>query len=232
MTALPETYSLRNMQEALSHNMATTGMRNSLIYAFFSTVVDIVLGLACAWAIVRGRGWWSRVVDLASIAPLAVPGLVLAFGYLGAFDKSIATLGAGTFLILSYSIRRLPYTVRACVAGLQQTPVQLEEAASNLGRGPMQVLRTVTLPLIAANVAAGAILAFSFAMLEVSDSIVLAARPQDFPLTKSIYMLFGNPGNGDQLAAALGLVALIFLTFALLAAGSFIGRRWGEIFKG
>ena len=232
MTALPESYSLRNMREAFGHSLAAIGMRNSLIYASFSTLADVLIGLACAWAIVRGRGWWSRAVDLLSIAPLAVPGLVLAFGYLGSYDQSIAALGAGTFLILSYSIRRLPYTVRACVAGLQQTPIALEEAAASLGRSPLDVLRKVTLPLIAANVAAGAILAFSFAMLEVSDSIVLAARPQDFPLTKSIYSLFGNPGNGDQLAAALGLVALIFLTFALLAAGSFMGRKWGEMFRG
>ncbi len=232
MTALPETYSLRNMREALGSNLAATGMRNSLIYSFFSTLADVLIGVACAWAIARGRGWWSRVVDVLSIAPLAVPGLVLAFGYIGAYAPLMSWLGAGAFLILSYTIRRLPYTVRACAAGLEQTPVQLEEAASNLGARPLNVLKKVTLPLISANVAAGAILAFSFAMLEVSDSIVLAAKPQDFPLTKAIYMLFGNPGNGDQLASALGLVALIFLSFALLAAGSFMGRKWGEMFKG
>ncbi|HLX59794.1 MAG TPA: iron ABC transporter permease [Planctomycetota bacterium] len=231
MTALPETYSLQNMREALGHSLTVTGMRNSLVYSGFSTAADVVIGLACAWAIVRGRGWFSRAVDLLSIAPLAIPGLVLAFGYIGAFDEKMRLYGAGLFLILSYTIRRLPYTVRACAAGLQQTPVQLEEAAGNLGENPLRVLKKITFPLISANVAAGAILAFSFAMLEVSDSIVLAAKPQDFPLTKSIWILFGNPGNGDQLASALGVVALLFLTFALLAAGSFVGRKWGEIFK-
>ncbi len=232
MSALPESYSLRNMREALSTNLAASGMRNSLIYSSISTLADAAIGVACAWAIVRGRGWWSRAVDALSIAPLAVPGLVLAFGYIGAYSNFMTTLGAGAFLILSYTIRRLPYTVRACAAGLEQTPEQLEEAASSLGQCPWNVLKKITLPLISANVAAGAILAFSFAMLEVSDSIVLAAKPQDFPLTKAIYMLFGNPGNGDQLASALGLVALIFLSISLLAAGSFMGRKWGEMFKG
>jgi len=94
------------------------------------------------------------------------------------------------------------------------------------------VIWKVTLPLILANVAAGAILAFSFAMLEVSDSIVLAVKPEDVPLTKAIYNLFGNPGNGDQLASALGLVALVFLSMSLLAAGAFMGKRWGQMFKG
>ena len=239
MTALPESFSTRNLSEALGNKMVGLSMRNSLLYAFCSTLADVLLGLACAWAVVRGKGWFSRGVDLLSIAPLAIPGLVLAFGYVGAYGPYMSgqkifglTLGAGFFLIMSYAVRRLPYTVRACAAGLQQTPVQLEEAGRSLGERPWNVLRKITLPLIRGQVAAGAILAFSFAMLEVSDSIVLANKPQDFPLTKAIYMLFGNPGNGDQLASALGFVALIFMALALLSAGSFIGRRWGEIFKG
>jgi iron(III) transport system permease protein len=154
------------------------------------------------------------------------------------FGKDVSLLGVtvtlttGMFLILSYAIRRLPYTVRACVAGLEQTPRYLEEAAASLGATPWQRLRRVTVPLLTANLVAGGILAFSFAMLEVSDSIVLASHPRDFPLTKSIYQLFGNPGNGDQLASALGVVALVFLSLSLLAAGAFLGKKWGEMFRG
>jgi iron(III) transport system permease protein len=234
MSVLPDSYSLRNLNEALSSGIAGFGMRNSLVYAALSTLADVVLGLMCAWAIVRGGGWWGRFVDGLSLLPLAVPGLVLAFGYVGAYAPWMngPLLGAGAFLVLSYAIRRLPYTVRAGVAGLQQTPVELELAATGLGATPFAALRRITLPLMHASIAAGAILAFAFAMLEVSDSIVLATRQQDYPLTKAIYALFGNPGNGDQLASALGVVALLFLSCALLAAGSFTGRRFGDIFKG
>ncbi|MCY3021225.1 MAG: iron ABC transporter permease [Planctomycetota bacterium] len=240
-TALPESYTLSNMAEALGNQVAVRGMRNSLIYALASTFLDLSLGLACAWAIVRRGGWWGKTVDALSLAPLAIPGLVLAFGYVGAYAKvysqpyylaGVPLTGVGFFLILSYAVRRLPYVVRACAAGLEQTPRNLEEAGLGLGATPGAVIRRVTLPLITANVVAGAILAFSFAMLEVSDSIILATRPQDFPLTKAIYQLFGNPGNGDQLASALGVVALVFLTFSLLAAGTFLGKKWGEMFRG
>ena len=238
MSVLPESISLHNMSEALNSQVAVMGMRNSLVYSLLSTAVDIVLGLACAWAIVRGGGWWGRVVDGLSLAPLAVPGLVLAFGYVGAYATIYGKpfhgfeIGVGAFLIMSYAVRRLPYVVRACVAGLEQTPRNLEEAALGLGFPPFKTIQRVTLPLIWANVVAGGILAFSFAMLEVSDSLILATRPQDFPLTKSIYQLFGNPGNGDQLASALGLIALVFLSVSLLAAGAFLGKKWGEMFKG
>jgi iron(III) transport system permease protein len=234
---LPPMLTTENLTEALSHPVAIMGMRNSLLYSMCSTLIDIALGLACAWAIVRGGGWWGRVLDGLSLAPLAVPGLVLAFGYVGAYAKIYTEstsffTSVGFFLILSYSIRRLPYTVRACAAGLEQTPRALEEAAGSLGATPSAVIRQVTLPLIFANVIAGAILAFAFAMLEVSDSLILAARPENFPLTKAIYGLFSNPGNGDQLASALGLVALVFLSLSLLAAAAVLGKRWGQMFKG
>jgi iron(III) transport system permease protein len=64
--------------------------------------------------------------------------------------------------------------VRSAVAGLQQTSVAFEEAAWNMGASPWKTLRRITLPLIAANLIAGALLTFSFSMLEVSDSLMLA----------------------------------------------------------
>ncbi|MFH0937870.1 MAG: iron ABC transporter permease [Planctomycetota bacterium] len=242
MSAMPQAYTTANLCEALSHPMAIDGMRNSLIYATASTFIDVTLGLACAWAIVRHGGWWGKTLDALSLAPLAVPGLVLAFGYVGAYSKIYDErisfgpwqfeIGVGVFLIMSYAIRRLPYTVRACVAGLEQTPRSLEDAACGLGATPGATLRQITLPLIFANVVAGGILTFSFAMLEVSDSLILATKTFDYPLTKAIVGLFNNPGNGDQLASALGLVALLFLALSLLAAGAFLGKKWGQMFRG
>jgi iron(III) transport system permease protein len=241
-TALPAEWTTEHLQEALAHPLAGIGLRNSLLFSLCSTAIDVVLGLACAWVIVRRGGWWGRLVDGISLAPLAVPGLVLAFGYVGAYGHLFqqswqvsgwtVAPGVGAFLVLSYAIRRLPYTVRACVAGLEQTPQMLEEAAASLGAGAWQRLRRITFPLLSANIVAGGILAFSFAMLEVSDSIVLASHPRDFPLTKAIYQLFGNPGNGDQLASALGLVALVFLTVSLLAASAILGKKWSEMMRG
>jgi iron(III) transport system permease protein len=79
--------------------------------------------------------------------------------------------------------------------------VTLEEAAANLGARPLTTLRRITLPLITANVIAGALLAFAFSMFEVSDSLMLAQRQDSYPITKTIYELFQLIG---KLAAALG----------------------------
>jgi len=52
----------------------------------------------------------------------------------------------------------------------------------------------ITVPLIMANLLAGALLAFSFAMLEVSGSLILAQRQPDYPITKAIYELYQVAG--------------------------------------
>lgn len=97
-------------------------------------------------------------------------------------------------LVIAYSVRRLPCVVRSAAAGFQQTSVTLEEAAQNLGCLPLRTLMKITVPLIMANLLAGALLAFSFAMLEVSGSLILAQRQQDYPITKAIYELYQVAG--------------------------------------
>ena len=134
-------------------------------------------------------------------------------------------------LVMSYSVRRLPFMVRAVHAGFQQTSPAYEEASLNLGATPGATLRRITLPLIAANVVAGAILAFSFAMLEVSDSLILAVKSRFYPMTKAIYHTFGWLSTGENVASAMGVFGMIILTASLLLAAKFMGRKMGEMFR-
>jgi len=110
--------------------------------------------------------------------------------------------------------------------------VPLEEASANLGASPLRTLRKITLPLVAANLLAGTILTFSFAMLEVSDSLILAMRDQYFPVTKQIWQLMGriNP-SAPSVACALGVIGMAILTTSLLIAGRILGKRLGQLFR-
>lgn len=101
----------------------------------------------------------------------------------------------------------------------------------NLGAGPMTTLRRITVPLIAANLIAGAILSFAFSMLEVSDSLILAQKQIFFPITTAIYTLYGSLGTGPFLAAALGVWAMIFLSVAIVGAGYLLGQKLGSLFR-
>jgi len=125
----------------------------------------------------------------------------------------------------------LPYVVRSAVAGLEQTPADLELAARNLGASSFLTMRKITVPLIAANLIAGGLLAFAFAMLEVSDSLILAQKTDYWPITKAIYELFQRLGDGPFIASALGVWAMLLLTLTILSANSLLGRRMGAIFR-
>jgi iron(III) transport system permease protein len=236
-TVLPRGLTLGNYRAALGHEMTVPAIANSLKYASVSTVIDVFLGVAIAYVVVRTRIAGRGVLDFLSMLPLAVPGIVLAFGYLamsqeGRFFHFINPVRNPTvLLIIAYSLRRLPYVVRAAAAGFQQTSVTLEEAAENLGCPPFKAMIKVTLPLIAANLMAGALLAFAFAMLEVSDSIILAQKMAYFPITKAILELFQLLGDGKFLACALGVWAMVFLGTMVAGVSLLLGRRLGAIFR-
>ena len=78
---------------------------------------------------------------------------------------------------------------------------------------------------------AGGLLAFAFAMLEVSDSLVLAQKQHDFPITKAIYELFQSMGEGRFVASALGVWAMVFLGLTIFATSRLLGKKLGALFR-
>lgn len=233
MTVVPEQVSFAYYGKVFSHELTLPSIRNSLLYSSFSTLVDIVLGVAIAYLLTRRRLPGKNLLDATSMLPLALPGIVLAFGYVASFaDTPLDPRQNPTLLlIIAYGVRRLPYVVRAAYAGFQQTSVALEEASQNLGASPAVTLRRITLPLISANLIAGAILAFSFAMLSVSDSLILAMKEQYYPITKAIFALMQRIADGPFIASAMGMLGMALLTVSLVAAGRFLGARMGELFR-
>jgi len=246
-SVLPEVFTGRNFVEALGHDMTVQSIRNSLAFSSLAVLFNLVFGIAIAYVVVRSDLRVRDLLDAVAMLPLAVPGLVMAFGYLSvsstlsnyawvkdsAFWSSFIDVrnNPTLFLIIAYAMRRLPYMVRAAVAGLQQTSVTLEEAASNLGASPMTTVRRVTLPLITANLIAGALLAFSFSMLEVSDSLMLAQRQDFYPITKTIYELFQLIGTGKYVAAAMGVWAMAFLAVTIVGSSLILGKKMGALFR-
>ncbi|MGA7391661.1 MAG: iron ABC transporter permease [Terrimicrobiaceae bacterium] len=236
-TILPSGWTLDHFKEALGHSLTLPSIQNSLKYASLATLVDVVLGIAIAYVVVRTKLRGREILDATAMLPLAVPGIVLAFGYL-AMTQEGKFLGALNpvkdplpILVIAYSVRRLPYVVRSAAAGFQQTSVTLEEAAQNLGCPPLRTLLKITIPLIIANLLAGALLAFSFAMLEVSDSLILAQRQQDYPITKAIYELYQLLGDGRYIASALGVWAMCFLGTTIIGTSLMLGKNLGAIFR-
>ena len=236
-TVLPVEVTLSHFRAALGHELTLSAIANSLKYSALATGLDLLLGIGVAWVVVRGTLRGRQVLDAMAMLPLAVPGIVMAFGYLALSREGQPLhglmLGEDPLLLLvvAYAMRRLPYVVRSAAAGLQQVSPALEEAALNLGAPPLRTLTRVTLPLVTPNLVAGALLAFSFAMLEVSDSMILAQQTIYFPITKAIYTLASALGDGPAHAAALGVWSMVFLTITLIGAGVVLGKKLGGLFR-
>ncbi len=249
-SVLPGQFTGDHYLNALTHELALPSILNSLFYAGLAVVFCVAMGLAISYLNVRAKIRGGGLLDTLAMLPLAVPGLVMAFGYV-ALSLWIQRHAAGTwfesaagrvavrgqnpnplvFLVIAYTIRRLPYIVRAASAGLEQTSGDLEEAALNLGASPATAVRRVVVPLILANLIAGAILVFSFAMLEVSDSLILASKQEHYPITKAIWELFNRLGDGPAIASAMGVWAMVLLTVTLVGASVMMGKKLGSIFR-
>lgn len=249
-SVLPTEFTTSNFTQALSHPDAFTSIVNSLKLSAIAVVLSTLLGVLIAYTIVRTNVRGRQVLDALSMLPLAVPGLVVSFGYVAMTLRwpfgtdaqghhnplsFISVLGATpapfALIVVAYAIRRVPYIVRSAVAGLEQTSGELEEAAMNLGATRFTAVRRVILPLIMANLIAGALLAFSFSMLAVSEPLILAQQQSDFPLTRAIYAFMNRLGDGPSIASAMGVWGMALLTVTLAGASLILGKKLGSIFR-
>jgi iron(III) transport system permease protein len=201
---------------------------NTLRYALLAAGIDVVLGALIAWLLLRGRVPGRGALDVIATLPLAVPGVVLAIGYLRVFHgwdlpgigKPLTALWV--VLVVVYAVRRLPYTVRAAYATLQQLHVSMEESAQSLGAPPARTFRRITLPLMARGLLAGGLIAFITSAVELSSTILLVPRIELGPLSYGIY-IYMQSAVGRGPGAALGVVAIV-----LVAAGTWLINRLGQ----
>ena len=246
LSVLPQSLTFAHYIETFTHSDTLPSILNSLKYSVFSTLLALLVGVVVSYLLTRKRLPFQNLLDAIAMLPLALPGVAIAFGYMGSFADTTLLLKhlPETFidvidprknptflLIISYAVRRLPYMLRSIYAGLQQTSVSYEEASQNVGATPIRTLYKITLPLVIANILAGAILVFSFSMLEVSDSLILAMQDKYYPITKAIWALSQRPDHGAYTASALGVVGMLILIACLLGAGRVLGGKLGEIFR-
>ncbi len=220
-------------------------MLNTIVYSVVATMLIIILGSLAAYVISRKEFKGKNLLDALVTLPIAIPGIVLALGYYRTFDwSSIAAKNptwinnmmanvtstlrldpfigvAVTLLILSYTVRKFPFTVRSAFAGLQQTDVVLEEASFNLGASRMQTFSKVTLPLISLNVFAGSLVSFLYCLSEVSTTIFLIFQSEAGTLT---WYMAWMPLK-FQIFCALGVLLMLLQVFSLFVTNVILGSR-------
>jgi putative spermidine/putrescine transport system permease protein len=191
----------------------------SLEVAALATCVSTVMAIAAALARARRRETWARLLESFFLSPLMLPALAIGLALLMLFNLagtglSFATLVAGHIVITS------PYIFRTTTASLVQLDPSLLESARSLGASPAYVFRSVTLPLIAPGVAAGAFIAFMYSFDNVAVSLFLSdARSEVLPLR----MWHIIESNLDVRAAAVSGV-LIAATLVLMVVMERLAR--------
>jgi iron(III) transport system permease protein len=235
LSPLPDAYTLAHYQEVLVRSPRF--VINTLRYAGLAALADVALGAMIAWLLLRGRVAGRRWLDVLATVPLAIPGVVIAIGFLRAFGGLVVPgLGeplTSTWLVLVivYAVRRLPYAVRGAYAALQQLSPALEEAAQNLGANRARTFKRITLPLMARGLLAGGLLAFISSAVDLSSTILLVPRVELGPLAYGVY-LYMQSAVGRGPGAALGVVAIVLVGAGTWAAARLARRVGAPLVRG
>ncbi|HOL21715.1 MAG TPA: iron ABC transporter permease [bacterium] len=232
-TVLPSEYTGEFYHTVFTHQLTKTGIFNSLFLSGLSTIVDIFMGFTIGFILARTKIKGKNLLDVLAMLPLAIPGIVMAFGYFTLFLNTFLDPRNNPYilLIVSYSIRRLPYLVRSTYSSFQQLNESVEEASYSLGADTLTTFRKITLPLVSPGLFAGGILAFSFSVMEVSSSIILAVREKHYPIAKVIYTLAGRVTDGPYVACALGVLGMALVGLSYYISSRLVAKRIGEFFR-
>jgi iron(III) transport system permease protein len=217
---LPPEYTADNYLRLFTDPHSLLPISVSVQTSLLATGAAILVGAAAAWVVARWKlgGRWT--LDVVIMLPWALPGTVIGVNLVTAFNEpSPANLGltlVGTLWILpvAYFVRFVPLVFRSTGATLEQLDPSLEEAARNLGAGPLRVLRTVTFPLVLRGVLAGALLAFVDGLGEYVASVVIYP-PGLAPMSVEIYNRIYASEFGT--AAAYGSLQIVLILFVLFA---------------
>jgi iron(III) transport system permease protein len=222
-SVLPEQFTL--VHYATIFTDAKQMIWNTILYCGLAAFVDIIIGGAIAYIVIRTTIPGRQILDHLVTVALAMPGLVLGIGYLRAFRGIELPFGAGAFtaswviFVVAYSVRRLPYALRSCMAALTQVHPALEEAAENIGAGRWRTIRKIVIPLMMGGLLAGFVTSFITAAAEISETILLTSRESLAPMSYGIYLYFQSiAGRGP--GAALSVVAI-----SIVALGTYITHR-------
>ena len=210
----PSGLSLRWYRALLDADQMQDAAWNSLVVAFWSTLLCILLGTPAALAVSQSRAWWARVLDGVFMSPLVLPALAFGFAAL-IFVYRLGLRPNLTVLVLGHVIVCVPFVMRTTLAALSQLDRALTDASLSLGASAAMTFRRVTLPLIGRGIGAGGFLAFMASFDNVPVSLFLAdERTEVLP----IHLWQQIETNLDvRTAAASGVIIIATLILMLLA---------------
>ena len=206
-------FSLGNYENAMK-KLLVRSIKNTAVMGVLALVIIIVIAVLIAYLVVRRSSTLNNTIDTNSMLPYIMPGAVIGLAMLLAFGKKpLALTGTMAIMVISFVIRRLPYTIRSATATLMQISLSIEEAAISLGASKLKTFTKITVPMMANGIFCGAIHSWVAIVTELSSSIILYNN-KTITLTMSTYVAITRGNYG--LAAAFAAILTVVTTVSLL----------------
>ena len=216
----PHSFGLRQYEQALSGPRWVPALERSVIVAFSSAGVALVIGAIAALALHRARLPGRRTLETLAVAPLLVPALAYAIALYVVFAR-LHLLGTKAGLIAAHAVLGLPFVVLVVGAALGNVPRELEGAAMSLGAEKARALFDVTARLLLPVLAA----AFTLAFLTSFDEVVVATFVSGIGYETLPRAILADVRDAyDPAVTAIG-TALTAVTVVLLALVGLLRRR-------
>ena len=200
---------------------------NSLLLAVSSATICAVLGTVTVLAVHSSRSKLRKTVEVMSLLPEMLPGIVLVIGIMLFWNQIYHVLPLYNTLgimVLAYVVLFLPYTVQYVTSSLTQVSDSLMAAGRVFGGSPFYIFRRITLPLIRKGVAAGWMMTFIIAFRELVTASLIAPPNT---LVVSTYIVREFEQGSVSVGMAMAVLCVLFTTTALLLLNRGIDRKKG-----
>ena len=190
-----------------------TNIKNTFVFSGIAILVIILVGLVISYIIAKQKGIAGSMMDLLVMFPYVIPGSVLGICLIVAFNRQPVILtGTAAIIIISFVVRKLPFTVRSGAAYLYQMDSSVEEASISLGVSPMKTFFSMTARLMLPGMLSGAILSWIACINELSSSIMLYSGTTS---TIAVTIYTETFRNAHNTAAALATILTLTTAAAL-----------------
>lgn len=207
-------YNLKNYQSILKR--LGTNIKNTYLFSIIAIVFIVIIGILVAYILVRKKGKVADLIDTLIMFPYVIPGSVLGIGLIIAFNrKPIVLVGTAAIMIISYVVRKIPYTVRSGTAFLYQMDPFVEEASINLGVPPLKTFFTVTARMMLPGIMSGAVISWITCINELSSSIMLYTGKTS-TISIAIYQEVVRMSDGTAAALATILTLTTVISFVIV----------------
>jgi len=197
-------------------------MINTVVYSLTAATICTFLGFITAYLVIRKLLPYAQILAFIAVAPIAIPGIVLAICFYAAYaGPPFFLYGSGTIIVLAFVTRLLPIAFVACSSGVRSLHPEMEEAVRIHGGGRLRALYEVVAPVLKKSLLGVWILVFVISTRELSTAVFLTSNQNR--VISILTLDLSEQGQFEDLAA-MG-VALLFVTTTVVGMGMWLLGR-------